>query len=353
MAKFAAAFAAPFLGLALRLLLAPLFGARNPFFTFFLALTACAMYGGFWPGVIATVLGGVLARLYVVPGGPFFDFLSVLYLFSGTFVSYLAGRVLDAKEREKSMRLVFQQTLMSIGDAVISVDSSQKIDIMNPVAEQLTGWSEAEAKGQSLSDVFRVTTISDGSELLSRGGQLIPIDESKSPIRGSNGNISGYIVTFRDVTASRKARQLLTATERRLRTMLESLPDSFMVLDREWRFAYLNPAGEKSLRRPASEVIGKIIWEVYPYLIGTPLESNYRRAMAENVAVNFEEFGASNGRWYDVTAYPSNDGLSIYFRDVTDRMRTQQALQQLNEDLKQFTYAASHDLREPVRTIAI
>jgi light-regulated signal transduction histidine kinase (bacteriophytochrome) len=54
-----------------------------------------------------------------------------------------------------------------------------------------------------------------------------------------------------------------------------------------------------------------------------------------------------------VTAYPSADGLSVYFRDVTDRKRNQQALQQLNEDLKQFTYAASHDLREPVRTITI
>jgi hypothetical protein len=65
-----------------------------------------------------------------------------------------------------------------------------------------------------------------------------------------------------------------------------------------------NPAAERSLARPASGVIGKIIWQAYPYLVGTVLESNYRRAMAENVAVSFEEFAASNDRWYDVTAYP-------------------------------------------------
>jgi len=353
MARFAVSISAPFFGLVLRLLLAPLFGARNPFFTFFLALTASAMFGGFWPGLIATVLGAVLAILYVVPGGAIVDFPLVIYLLSGTFVSYVTGRVLNAKEREKSMRLVFQKTLMSIGDAVISVDSGEKIEIMNPVAEQLTGWSANEAKGKSLYDVFRITTISEGSELLTRTGQSIPIDDSKSPIHGNDGKIIGYIVIFRDVTSSRKAQQLLAATERRLRTILESLTDSFVALDKDWRFAYLNPAGERSLRRPASEVIGKIIWEAYPYLVGTSLESNYRRVMAENVAVSFEEFAASNNRWYDVTAYPSSDGLSVYFRDVTDRMRSQQALQQLNEDLKQFTYAASHDLREPVRTITI
>jgi len=351
--KFAASMIAPFLGLGLRLLLAPLFGARNPFFTFFLALTACAMLGGFWPGLTATVLGAVLTRFYVVPGGAIFDFSLIIYLLSGTFVSYVTGRVLKAKEREKSLRLVFQQTLLSIGDAVISVDSGQKIEIMNRIAEQLTGWSEAEAKGKLLSDVFRITTISGGTELLTRTGQLIPVDDSKSTIRDTDGNTTGYIVIFRDVTSSRKAQQLLAAAENRSRTILESLTDSFMVLDKEWRFAYLNPAGEKSLARPASEVVGKIIWELYPYLVGTSLESNYRRAMSENVAVSFEEFAASNNRWYDVTAYPSTDGLSVYFRDVTDRMRSQQALQQLNEDLKQFTYAASHDLREPVRTINI
>jgi PAS domain S-box-containing protein len=288
-----------------------------------------------------------------VPGGAIFDFPLIIYLLSGAFVSYVTGRVLKAKEREKSLRLVFQQTLLSIGDAVISVDSGQKIEIMNRVAEQLTGWSEAEAKGKPLSDVFRITTGSGGAELLTRTGQLIPIDDSRSPIHGNDGNLTGHIVIFRDVTSSRKERQLLAAAEHRLRTILESLTDSFMVLDKEWRFTYLNPAGERSLARPASEVIGKIIWEVYPYLLGTLLESNYRRAMAENVAVSFEEFAAGNNRWYDVTAYPSNDGLSVYFRDVTDRMRSQQALQQLNEDLKQFTYAASHDLREPVRTITI
>jgi PAS domain S-box-containing protein len=353
-AKFIAALIAPFLALALRLLLAPVFGARNPFFTFFLALTACAMFGGFWPGIVATLLGAALARIYVIPAGdPFVKFSLVIYLLSGTFVCFVTGRVLKAKEREKSMRLVFQQTLLSIGDAVISVDSAQKIEIMNRVAEQLTGWTEAEAKGNQLSEVFRISTIAGGSELLTRSGQVIPIDDSMSPIRDTHGNTTGYIVIFRDVTASRKAQQLLAAAERRSRTILESLTDSFFLLDKEWRFSFLNPAAERSLARPASDVIGKVIWEVYPYLVGTALESHYRHAMAQNVAISFEEFGASNDRWYDVAAYPSSDGLSVYFRDVTERKRSQQALQQLNEDLKQFTYAASHDLREPVRTINI
>jgi PAS domain-containing protein len=74
------------------------------------------------------------------------------------------------------------------------------------------------------------------------------------------------------VSASRKAQRLLAAAEHRLRTILESLTDSFFLLDNEWRFAFLNPA-EKSLARPASEVTGRIIWEVYPYLIGTVLEA--------------------------------------------------------------------------------
>jgi len=108
--------------------------------------------------------------------------------------------------------------------------------------------------------------------------------------------------------------------------ILESISDAFVAVDREWRFTYLNAKAQQVFRMRAARLIGRVCWELFPE--GTRSQG-YRRlheAMAEGRAVEYLEFSLRYGIWYEVKAYPSRDGLSIYFRDVTERVAAEQRL---------------------------
>ncbi|MGA8299171.1 MAG: ATP-binding protein [Terriglobales bacterium] len=119
------------------------------------------------------------------------------------------------------------------------------------------------------------------------------------------------------------------AAHRRTSTILESISDSFFALDREWRFTYVNAEAEQTLRMSRDYLIGKTFWEAMPPAKGTALETQYRRAMSERVSIQFENYYLSWGRWYDVRAYPADDGgISVFYQDITERKRIEEAVRE-------------------------
>ena len=107
---------------------------------------------------------------------------------------------------------------------------------------------------------------------------------------------------------------------------LATSTDAVFVVDAQWRFIYLSPHSESSLRKPRAELIGKNLWEEYPAALGTKFFTEYNRAMQERVSVTFEEHFAPWDRWYEGHASPFQSGLLIYFRDITERNRADEAL---------------------------
>ena len=102
--------------------------------------------------------------------------------------------------------------------------------------------------------------------------------------------------------------------------MIERMTDGFFALDAGWRFTYVNPQAERICDMERSDMIGRTIWEVFPPLIGTHLEREYRRAMRERVSIELESFWAPWERWFLVRMSPAGDGgLSVFFQDITDR----------------------------------
>lgn len=114
----------------------------------------------------------------------------------------------------------------------------------------------------------------------------------------------------------------LKESNARISSILESITDGFAVLDNNWRFTYLNAKADelfKPLRKSRLELIGANIWEEFPDLRDTPVEQAYRRACAEQRTVELEFFYPPLARWFEIRTYPTRDGLSIYFQDVTRR----------------------------------
>jgi PAS domain S-box-containing protein len=120
---------------------------------------------------------------------------------------------------------------------------------------------------------------------------------------------------------------------------LESITDAFCTFDRNWRFTYVNRKAEELLGRGRDDLLGKNHWEEYPDTLSTEVERNYRRAAAENVTVGFEVFYPPHDRWYEVHAYPSSEGLSVYFRDVGERKRVEIALRESEQRFRQLADA--------------
>ena len=127
----------------------------------------------------------------------------------------------------------------------------------------------------------------------------------------------------------RAASEEREAAVERLEDTLERIDDAFFALDDEWRFTYVNETAATLLERDPDELLGADVWAEFPAAIGEEYERNYRRAMAEQETVSFEAHYEPLDLWTEVTAYPSQDGLSVFFVDVTDRKRREETLERL------------------------
>jgi PAS domain S-box-containing protein len=101
--------------------------------------------------------------------------------------------------------------------------------------------------------------------------------------------------------------------------VFQRVDDAFYALDEDWQFTYVNDTAENFLGRRAENLYGQTIWEAFPEAVGTELEAQFREAMETQQSVSFERLSEPLDIVTEVRAYPSETGLSVYFRDVTER----------------------------------
>ena len=107
--------------------------------------------------------------------------------------------------------------------------------------------------------------------------------------------------------------------EARVARVLETMNAAFFALDPGWRFTYVNAEAERLLQRSRDDLLGTSIWATFPEALGTEFEENYRGAADSLEERIFEAYFPPLGAWYEVRAWPSPDGLSVYFLDVSER----------------------------------
>ena len=127
-----------------------------------------------------------------------------------------------------------------------------------------------------------------------------------------------------DITQSKRAEKELRESGERITNILESITDAFVAVDRQWRFTYINERALTTLQRTREELLGKNMWEEFPEAVGLPAYREYHRAMTSGNSVHFEEFNPWLDIWVEINAYPSEGGLAIYFRDITERKRAEE-----------------------------
>ena len=127
----------------------------------------------------------------------------------------------------------------------------------------------------------------------------------------------------------RGAREQREEAVDRMEDTLERIDDAFFALDAEWRFTYVNAKAATLLDRPADELIGTSVWTEFSDAIGEAYETNYRQAMETQETASFVDHYEPLDLWTDVTAYPSPDGLSVFFSDVSEQKRREETLERL------------------------
>ncbi|MCU4743771.1 PAS domain S-box protein [Natronoglomus mannanivorans] len=134
-----------------------------------------------------------------------------------------------------------------------------------------------------------------------------------------------------------RRRREIEQTHESLERAVERIDDAFFALDEEWRFTFVNEQVGALIRTDPADLLEKRLWDVFPKLVGTTFEEQYRRAMDEQESVTFEEYFPPLEGWFEVVAYPSESGLSVSVSDVTERKEMERELRESEAKFRQFT----------------
>jgi PAS domain S-box-containing protein len=236
--------------------------------------------------------------------------------------------------------------LAAVSDGVVVTDPNlpdNPVVYVNPCFERMTGYAAEEVVGRNcrflhgedrdqpaLQELRGALKEGRGCRVVLRNyrkdGSLFWNELEVTPVRDDDGRLTHFVGVFR------------TAVEHQHEEgangdngVLESITDAFVAVDREWRFTYLNERATLALRRTRAELLGKNMWEEFPEALGLPAYREYHRAMTSGNSVHFEEFNPWLGIWVEVHAYPSESGLAVYFRDISERKQAEERLREAEE----------------------
>ncbi|MBW8332048.1 MAG: PAS domain S-box protein [Prolixibacteraceae bacterium] len=260
----------------------------------------------------------------------------------------------------------FRTTLYSIGDGVITTDSDGKVSMMNPVAEQLTGWLQADAAGKILEEVFPIINeetreqveipvrkvlregvivgLANHTLLIAKDGTERPIADSGAPIRNKNGEIVGVVLVFRDQTEERRAEKVLIETKKRFRLLYENAPLSYQSLDPQARLIDVNPVWLRTMGYSGKdEVIGHHFGEFMTAESAELIKNRFSDFVAAGEIHNYEFDMVRKDGTIITVSYEGKIGYDelghfkqthCIFTDITEQRKAELALKESEEKFR-------------------
>ncbi|KTG12026.1 histidine kinase, partial [Haloferax profundi] len=241
-----------------------------------------------------------------------------------------------------------QAIVETMQDGAFVLDTDSRVQYVNPRIEEITGYSADSLRGKEFKSLVEVGLFppteyeryQNAVDTACREGTteilhipFVDADKGKrvfelilSPIVRRD-SIVGVVGIPRDVTDRE-----LADTQRT--ELLSRMTDAFFALDDEWRFTYINEQARQTFSQVTEPSLGEKIWKQYPDAIGGVFYEKYHEAMEAQEPVTFETYAERYDSWFEVRAYPSLSGISVFFRDITDRKQNLQELEKTNDQLE-------------------
>ncbi|MFN3615062.1 MAG: PAS domain-containing protein, partial [Rubrimonas sp.] len=186
----------------------------------------------------------------------------------------------------------------------------------------VAAWSAAVRSGARYQAEMRIRRGADGRHRWHAVGA--------TPQRDAEGRILRWFGSAVDVDDIRTARDEAARLAARLNGVLESIDNGLFALDRDWNVTFANARACELLLRDADQLIGNNLWELFPEAVGSVFHAQYFRAVETGRKVEFEAWYPPLSAWFEVSAYPGADGLTVSFRNVNERRAKEERLRLLD-----------------------
>jgi PAS domain S-box-containing protein len=276
---------------------------------------------------------------------------------SGKGVLVFIRDITKRKNEEQRLKL-FESVITHASDAVMITEagsaneSGPRIIYVNDAFEKMTGYSPDEIIGKTprilqgpksdkaelkrLGDcIRRFETCEVAIINYKKNGEEFWVNFTVNAVANSDGKTTHYIAIERDVTDYKNEElqktlmtEAINAALDERNTILESIGDAFFAVDKNWIVTYWNSMAEKVLHKTKCQMFNQNLWEIFSDSVGSKSYKKYHEAIRTNKAVYFEDYYEPFNQWYEVSAYPSANGLSVYFTDITERKTTTSSLEE-------------------------
>ena len=271
---------------------------------------------------------------------------------------------IKAEEAVRRNELKFKSILRNLMDVVFVLNNYGHIKYVTPSVTAVLGYSEEELAGQAAynfiypEDIQRCNKLFE--ELVANPGSTIVTDmrlknkqgawtwvEAKGINKFTDSGIDGLIISLHDISERKQSEQQLQAYSGHITNILNSITDGFIALDHSYNILWWNPIAEQLTGIKDVEVLGKNLWETFPELKKIKNLGHYQKSIAGKKAFSFELYIARLKVYFDISAYPSQQGLFIYFKDITHRKK-QQMLLSLEKEVLELNINPDASLKNTV-----
>ncbi|WP_193767651.1 PAS domain S-box protein [Halorientalis pallida] len=248
-------------------------------------------------------------------------------------------RVLYANDDEAFADLVRTKLDLTTHDVELTIENGLESALdrlaRDPVDCVVTAYSLIDGSGIDLIERVRERDATVPTILFTgRGSERIASQATQAgvsdyiPIQSEQDDFEILGARIETLVDAARQRQRADAVTDRFRRTIERTTDAIYAVDSDWRVEYLNKRMATRIGCDPDEVVGSVLWEQFPTIVGTKLEANYREAMASDEPVSFEQYiDEPFDYWVEVRAFPDEDGLTVFSREITEVRERQLELQ--------------------------